>query len=173
MEKFMFWKKKQNPADSAAQHLANLIRTSVAGFTPEPPGEKVDLNTELFIRRNVAIAELVIITGLIKGNQAQKELILKSIVPAHLGEKSFEGYLFTIIVDDVENMHEISLITVEQRIPEYSQVVHGEPANKKSLEGNFFKWSQILSFEPTNEQINKAIEVCQYAAKSKRPNAEA
>lgn len=172
MDKFMFWKKKKNPADSAAQHLANLMGTSVAGFTPEPPNDKVDLNTELFIRNNVAIAGLVIITALVKGTPNQQARILNSVEPAHLGEKSLESYLFMIMADKLRNNREISLREVEQRILEHSQAVYGESANKESLEGDFYKWSQILSFEPSDEHIAAAIEKCQNSAKRSRRASE-
>jgi hypothetical protein len=167
MDRFMFWKKKKSPANSAAQHLANLMGTSVAGITPVTPNDKVDLDTELFLRGNVAIASLVVITGLAKGNHDQKALILKSIEPAYLGEKSFESYLFTIVAEEIKNNGDISFKRIEQRIPEYSRIVYNEPVSKASLDGDLFKWSQIFNFEPTDEHFAKAIEELQSSAKRK------
>lgn len=163
----MFWKKKKNPVESTVQHLANLMGTSVANFIPEPPNDKIDLETELFIRNNVAIASLVIIAGLIKGNSNQRMLILSSIEPDQLGKKSFENYLFTIITEKLRKNQEVASKTIKQRIPEYSQVIYGEPETRGSLEGNYFKWSQIQSFEPTDAQIARSIEQRQNWAKKR------
>jgi hypothetical protein len=151
--------KKKNPADSAAQHLANLIGTSVTGFVPQPPNDKVDLNTELFLRSNVAMASLAIISALIKGHQNQRELILKSVKPEYMGKKSFENYLFGFLSSELKEKGDISIPAIEKKIPEYSMVVYGEPTNEKTLEGDFFKWSQVLNFEPTDTQTTKAIEI--------------
>lgn len=167
MDKFMFWKKKKNPADSSAQHLANLLGTSVAGIIPKTPNDKVDLNTELFVRNNMAIASLAIISGLIKGSKSRRELILRSIKPEYLHERSFESYLFGLIAEELESKDDISASVIERRISEYSMVVYGEPSNERSLQGDFFKWSQILDFEPSDSQLNKGIEICQKQASDK------
>ncbi len=164
MDKLMFWKKKKKPVEGMAQALANLMGTSVAGFIPEPPHDQVDIESEL-LRHNVAIASLVILAGLIKGDPNQQALILSSIQPAHLGDKSFEQYLFTLIAETVRQNQNISREMIERRIPEFSQVIYGEPANKRTMEGDFFKWSQIQSFEPTSAQLAHAIELCQKRVK--------
>ena len=45
--------------------------------TMEGETRKIDLNTELFVRNNFAIAKLVIIVGLLKNDDRQIPLILK------------------------------------------------------------------------------------------------
>lgn len=165
----MFWKKKKNPADSAAQHLANLIGTSVAGFVPQPPYDKVDLDLELFVRNNSAIASLVVISGLIKGNQTQRESILQSVKPDYLSERSFESYLFRLISDELSDKGNISLDAIEKGIPQHSQIDYGEPPSKRLLQGYFFKWTQILNLEPTDDHISKAIEHLQKVARNNGP----
>jgi hypothetical protein len=164
-DKLMFWKKKKSPQDSAAQHLANLVGTSVAGFVPEVPNDRVDLDMELFTRNNSAIASLVIIAGLLKGNPSQQALIRNSIEPLHLGAKSLENYLFTIVAEELRNNQVVSPEAIKQRIPEYGTVVYGEPTDYRSLQGYLFKWSQIISFEPTDKQILTAIQICQNSGK--------
>ena len=73
--------------------------------------------------------------------------------------------MFKIISEELNNNRDLSVAALEKKIPEYSQVVYSEPANQKSLEGNFFQWSQILSFEPSEEHIVMAIERCKNRAK--------
>jgi hypothetical protein len=163
----MFWKKKRKPEDSAAQHLANLIGTSVAGFIPESPFNKVDLDFELFTRNNTAIASLVIISGLIKGDPTQREAILRSIKPDHLGNRSLESYLFRLISDELSDKGNVSLDAIEKSIPQHSQVDYGEPPNEKMLQGDYYKWNQILNFELTDAHISKAIDYLQKGSPDK------
>ncbi len=104
-------RKKYNPADSSAQHLANLIGTSVAGFIPETKSGKpytINLSTELFLRNNVAIAELVIISGLIKGEAEMRSMVFTQFKPEFFQEKSFEHYLVTIVLAKLNEKQELS-----------------------------------------------------------------
>ncbi len=166
----MFWKKKRNPGDSAAQHLANLLGTNLAGFTPKTiDGEtpKLDLNAELFVSNNVAIAELVIIAGLLKNDDDQRREILRFIEPEFMGEKSFEGYLFSLVRESLEDKAKVSLSKIGEKIPEYGPKVYGEALGRQSLEGYYFKWSQALSLEPTQAEVQKAIEIIRTVAEKK------
>ena len=165
--KLRFWKKKLNSADSSAQHLANLLGTSVAGLVPQPPNDKVDLDSEL-ARRNVAVAYLIVLSALVKGRPDQRDKILTTIQPAQLQERSFENYLFVFIRDRLGELGEIPMPRIEEIITSYETVVWGEPLDERSLRGYSFKWSQIMSFDPNDSQLNRAIELIQETSKRER-----
>jgi hypothetical protein len=92
-------KRSNNPADQAAKHLANLLATSVAGITPDSiNGARIyDIDGELFKGNNVAIAPLVVLSGLINGSNEQRKTILEKIVLPFYHQNSFENQLFDFI----------------------------------------------------------------------------
>jgi hypothetical protein len=63
-------------------------------------------------------------------------------------------------MDSLNENSLVSLSEIRELIPKFEENVYGEDlSNQKSLKGNNYKWSQILSFEPTQAEINKAIEL--------------
>ena len=132
LKKLMFWKRKYNPAESAARHLANLLGTSVSGFVPDPPYDHVDLDIELS-RRNVSIASLVVISGLVNGNEELQKKVGNTIRPDHFREKSFEKYLFAIISNQLSDTGRVSIQEIERLIPDFRPSVNGELSDKRSL----------------------------------------
>lgn len=164
----VFQRRRENPADSSAQHLANLLGTSVAGFIPETKAGKLprlNLSTELFFRHNLAIAQLVILSGLIKGDSKQREMICRTIKPEFLGNKTFPNYLFSLAVKLMEETQDISIEVLSSNIPDFGPRIWGEPLDRRSLKGHYFQWSQILDFEPTPGQVEQAIKLCLEQAK--------
>ena len=163
-------KKSKNPADSLAQHLANLIGTSVAGFVPEASdgsAHEIDLNTELFRNNNMAIARLVVVSGLVQGDSAAKTRILKMIKPDYLGEKSFSAYLFSYAAELLGEAGKISIEKVEASISDYGPKVFGKPLDKNFVMGVHYKWSQIMNFHPTAKQLDRSIHLCRIDAREK------
>jgi len=156
--KHKFWERKQNPADAAAKQLANLLGTSVSGFVPDPPNDHPDLEKEL-LRSNVVMARLVIISGLVNGDKGLKAKIITGIQINHFPEGSFERYLYGIALGQFKNNGEVSVQAVEKLIPDFGPLVNGEPLNKRSLLGCNYKWSQILQIKPTENQIERAIDL--------------
>ncbi len=159
-------------AEQAAQHLANLLGRSVAGYTPSsnagdelPP--QIDLNTELFKRRNVSIASLVVIAGLLRANRLHREAILQSAKPEFFWEKSFDRFLYERIRAALREHNDISMSDLEACIQEYEPAVYGQPANEHSLQGHRSTLVQILKFQPTPAQIERAIELRRIWAKGK------
>lgn len=164
----MIWRKRKNPADSSAQHLANLLGASVAGFIPETKNGKppiVNLSTELFMRNNVSIAELVVLSCLIKGGDENRSVVLHEFQPEFLPVKSFERYLCTIILTQLQTNGIVSIAEIELKIEDFGIKVWGEPLKNKEKRGYLFRWNQILTFEPTVSQAERAIILCRNNAK--------
>jgi len=159
----MFWKKRKDPSNRSAQHSRSLFGLSMA-HTPEMvDGEthQVDVNTELFAKNNIAMAKLVVIAGLLMNDVGQRSEILRLVEAEMMGEKSFEGYLFSRIRESLKDNARVSLSEIAEKIPGYVSEVDGEATRSKSLEEYYYKWSQILSMEPTHAEVQKALEIIQ------------
>ena len=156
-------KRKLSPAESSAQHLANLMGTSVAGFVPVSTSGAslpvLDLDVELFKRNNVAIASLVILSSLVKGDQEQREECLRRTRVEYFNEKSLDRFLFETIVEYHRATGQVPVQDVRARILEYGPQVWGEASDERELTGHYFMWAQIVSFSPTTAQVERAIEL--------------
>jgi hypothetical protein len=160
----------KSAADSAAQHLANLTGRSVAGLTPKSQTGGVptlDLSEELFRRRNVAVASLVILAALLHGNAEQQNGILQRVKPASLGEKSFDHFLFEKMADTLSAGKLLVAADMAASIEAYGPTVWGEPSNARSLQGARFTWKQVLELRPTPVQVERAIELREMWARAK------
>lgn len=121
---------------------------------------KLDLEVELFRRRNVWIASFVILAGLLKGDKQQRQGYSKILTPGHFDPKSLSKYLFEKIIKYLDKNENVPISELEVWIPEYAIEVWGEtPPDERMLYSNQLTLRQILSFNPTEEQINRAIEL--------------
>lgn len=143
------------------RHLADLIGTSVSGVTPST--DAIDLDEELHINRNMAIASLVIISALFKSDHATREIIKEQIRAEYLRQKSIEWFLFIELVRIYENENEVSFQKFEDIVSRFAQEVWGQPSD----EGDQYKLTQIVSFNPTPTQLMRAIELRRLWAKRK------
>lgn len=163
---------QRNPAEQAAQNLANLLGRSVAGFIPSSndDGESLpplDLDIELFRRRNVSLASVVVMAGLLRSKETRRQAILRHITPEYFGEKSFDRFLFERIATRLHQHEDISLSEIETSVTEFGPTVYGEPSDERSLVGYRFTVTQILSLAPSPRQIDQAIELRKIWARKK------
>jgi hypothetical protein len=119
----------------------------------------LDLDIELFRRRNVSIASLVILSGLLKADRQQREKYIAILSPRHFDPKSLSRYLYEKIIQYLRENETIPIEEMEKWIPEYSTQVWGEPAEGRVLFGDHYTLRQILNFEPTEAQVYRAIEL--------------
>jgi hypothetical protein len=121
---------------------------------------KLDLNIELFQRNNVWIASFVILAGLLKGARQQREQFLSILSPFHFDPKSLARYLYTKFALSLQGNETIPISILENWIPQYATEVWGEsPPEERMLFSNHLKLRQILSLNPTEEQVYRAIEL--------------
>lgn len=122
--------------------------------------QTLDLEMELFRRQNVWIASFVILAGLLKEDQKQQLNYLDMITPDYFDLKSLSRYLFEKIVSYIKRNETIPVSEIENWIPEYAIQVWGEsPVDERMLFANQFTLRQILSFNPTEKQVFRAIEL--------------
>lgn len=124
----------------------------------------LSLDVELFQRNNVSIAFLVIISGLIK-NVKQRQDIIGQVKPIYINVP-FNRYLYEIVIDELNEKGEIDITPILSRIPDFELKFYGTPSDERSLRSKYFTFAQVLNFEPTPEQVSKAISmVVAYARK--------
>jgi hypothetical protein len=120
----------------------------------------LDLDIELFRRRNVGIASLVILSALIRSNKYQRDRLLEFLTTQYFDPKSLPQYLFEKIVMHLQKSDFLSEDELEKWIPDYSVEVWGISSPKgRSLFADHFTLRQILNFEPNEEQVKRAIEL--------------
>jgi hypothetical protein len=119
----------------------------------------LDLDIELFKRRNVTIASLIILAAILKANKPQREKLLDRLTPQHFDPKLLPKYLFEKIVLYLQENESVPISEMEKWIPEFSIEVWGEIPSERSLFGRHLTLRQILSFNPTEDQVNRAIEL--------------
>ena len=120
----------------------------------------LDLDIELFRRRNVGIASLVIISALHKANKQQRTNLLEIISPRYFDPKSLPKYLFEKIVEYLHENEYVPEAQLEDWIPEYfSQVWDESPPQGRMLFGSHLTLRQILNFDPNEKQTYRAIEL--------------
>jgi hypothetical protein len=121
---------------------------------------KLDLDHELFLMHNIWIASFVILAGLLKGDRQQQQRLLSILKPAYFNPKSLPRYLFEKIASYLEVHEAVPEPVLEGWIPQYAIEVWGDSSqNERLLFGDQLKLRQILSFNPTEEQVNRAIEL--------------
>jgi hypothetical protein len=166
----------------AAQHLANLLGTSVAGHLPESIGDvtyssllsfgkllpNLNLDVELFRNNNVGLAALVVLAALIMDEKSQRDHIVQSIGSEHFWPKSFELHLFQRLLSYFAEHNDITSFDFSKMISDYGLEVWGEPSNEQSLLGKYFKLAQIINLAPTATQVERAIELRRIWLNTKR-----
>jgi len=121
---------------------------------------KLDLDIEMFRRRNVWIASYVILAGLLKGNRKQRQEYLEVLTPRYFDPKSLPRYLFEKIVSYLAEHESIPESVLESWIPEYSiEVWDKNPPSERTVFFDQLTLRQVLSFNPTEEQVTRAIEL--------------
>ena len=128
----------------------------------------IDLELELYKRNNVAIANLVVLSALMKGEKKQQKMIMERLKPDYLlGPKSIYSYLFRIISEEINQDGKVDISSIIERIPEHGPQVYGEPLDQRSLQGDYRNFARILYINPTAEQVEKAVDMVEgYAIKS-------
>jgi hypothetical protein len=122
----------------------------------------LDLDIELFRRRNVRIASLVILSALLKSEKLQREILLGIVTSRYFDPKSLPSYLFEKITIYLKEQDTIPVPVLENWIPEYSYEVWGEsPPEERMLFGHNLTLRQILNFDPNQDQTYRAIELRQ------------
>jgi hypothetical protein len=107
----------------------------------------VDLDIELFRRRNVRLASLVILSALLKSEKHQREILLEILTRAYFDPKSLPRYFFDKIAIYLKEHESVPVSVLEKWIPEYSFEVWGEsPPDDRMLFGNNLTLRQILNF---------------------------
>jgi hypothetical protein len=120
----------------------------------------LDLDFELFRRQNVAIASLVILSALLKSNKVKRDELLKTLTNLYFDPQSLNSYLFEKIADYFKEHDTVPVSVLENWIPEYLFEVWGQsPPNGRSLFGDNLNLREILSFDPTDEQTKRAMEL--------------
>lgn len=119
----------------------------------------LDLDIELFKRQNVSIASRVIISGLLKSTREQRDIYIAILNPLYFDQKSLLLFLFNKIINYLRENEIIPIEEMEKWIPEYSTQVWGEVSRGRVLIGEYFTLRQILTFEPTDAQVMRAIEL--------------
>jgi hypothetical protein len=114
------------------------------------------LDVELYKRNNVSIAFLVLISGLIKGIDRQE--ILRRVKPDYINVP-FNRYLYEIVAENLKSSGEIDVQLIIDRIPDFGPIVYGETSKESSIYADYFTLAQILDFQPTSSQIDKAIDM--------------
>jgi hypothetical protein len=124
----------------------------------------LNLDEELYERNNVVLAFLVVISSLIK-NEAKRQEILSRVNPDYIGI-TFYRYLFEIVAEELKRNDEINIYSMIDSIPKFGPKIYGTKSNRRSLKGHYFTLAQILDFEPTPDQVSKAIDMVINTAKS-------
>jgi hypothetical protein len=78
----------------------------------------------------------------------------------------FNRYLFEIVADELNKNGEIDVISILNKIPNFGPRVYGSSLDERSLRSKYYTFAQVLNFEPSPEQVSKAIDmVVRYARK--------
>ena len=139
-------------ADRAAKHLANLIGASVAGQQPE---RSPILSEELFVRRNVILASLVIVAGYLNGDARTRDLLSRQVDPILLREKSIEWYMYRAMAALQAERGDFSQDDVQHALTQFGPDVWGEPTEELSAS----RWNQITLLRPSQAELLQAIEL--------------
>lgn len=120
---------------------------------------KLDLEVEIFQRRNVWIASYVILAGLLKGNKEQRKRFLSILAPHYFDSKSLARYVFEKLCEYLQKHEQVPEAELEKWIPQYSIEVWGSPSSERMFFSDQLRLRQILSFNPTEEQVIRAIKL--------------
>jgi len=133
--------------------LADLVGTSVGGISPS--SDDINLDDELFLSMNMAIASIVIISELIMNSYDLRNTIRREIDSKYLKSKSIEWFLFNEIVEKLNRNEVVEKKELEAITSRYTQEIWGKDSRKE----HDYKINQILRLHPTRNQIIRAIEL--------------
>lgn len=156
-----FGSKDEFLADEAARKLAELLGTSVAGKIPS--GAELDLDVELHIRNNMSIASMCVLAALTGADDEMRSLVLRRIRSDHFREKTIEAYLFDRLSRRLEAQDQISRDEIFEDLAAYGPSVWDERTDR----GTVYKVNQILSLDPSIDQLTRAIELLELRASEK------
>ena len=153
-------------AEGAARHLANLIGTEVAGFTPvtRSGGEpQLDLDVEL-ARHNIEVGRLTILAALVAAEAPERSQLLKTVTPDLFRDKSFDQFLYSRIAAAHRQGQTLSPSELEACVQEFGHAVWNEPSDERSLQGHRFTVTQVLNLRPTRSHVEHSISLVQTLA---------
>ncbi len=113
---------------------------------------RVNLDFELFVRRNIFLARFVVLNALIQNDQACQAELLKRLHPEHF-TNSFTRFLFQNIVEMIRSQGRVDIQELRRRIPSYA------PNDPQFTRGCLANFDHILSLKPTPEHIERAVEM--------------
>jgi hypothetical protein len=120
----------------------------------------LDLEIELFRRKNVWIASFVILAGLLKADQQLQQKYFEMLTPSYFDPKSLSRFLYAKIAVNLRGNETIRDSELENWIPEYAVEVWGEsPIDERMLFANQLTLRQILSFNPSKKQVIQAMKL--------------
>jgi hypothetical protein len=129
---------------------------------------QLDLDAELE-RHNVAVAQLLILANLIKGDQDQRKAIIVSIDAICFDPQLFPQFLFRKIVgylhEDINR--KIPVKWIVSQIEDFYKQTYNVAPPKQGFQGELFRCAQILDFSPSPTQVLRAIELRKAWAKRK------
>jgi len=150
------------------QNLSTYLGISILGIKPKERRTSSDLakfpylpdlENELFLRNNLAFAQIAILSGLVHMDTQTKERILATSDINGFRKKSFERYLFELMAREYSNTGKVDIDTIQEKIPDYVPVIYGEPTSNRTLYGTYYNWALILKLHPTRSQVSRAIEL--------------
>lgn len=149
---------KENQTKDQVRLIANLSPLPASG-RPNNTIPDMDLEVELFEHQRVIVSDLVVLAGLLKGNDEQKQLILQSV------QEDFFCFPFGGILFDAMR----SSYTDHRRIDtdEVIQHVHNMTKEDKSRASILANWRIVQDLTPTNQQVEQAISLIRRAATRK------
>jgi hypothetical protein len=113
---------------------------------------EVDLDIELSVRRNISLARLVVLNVLAYARQPYQTEVLKHLHPEHF-RNAFDRFLFENMVDMIRNRGQVDVEELRRRIPSFA------PEATEFIEGCLANYAQMLSFNPTPEQVERAFDL--------------
>jgi hypothetical protein len=118
----------------------------------------VDLDYELKCN-NVVMAELAILSVLLKAGTPQRKIVLACITPDRFHRKSLTRFIFEKALEYLQQNETVPEEVMEKWVPEFSLQVYGEISSGRALSGNNFNLRLALSLNPTLNQFANAVEI--------------
>jgi DNA-directed RNA polymerase subunit H (RpoH/RPB5) len=117
----------------------------------------LDLDEELYERNNISIAFLVVISGLIK-NENQRQEILERVRIEYMGVPKVR-YLYAVAATEIKRNGSVDVKILLDSIPDFEPIVYGDKSTENSRKSEYYTLAQILYFQPTADQVSKAIDM--------------
>jgi hypothetical protein len=113
---------------------------------------EIDLDEELFLRRNPVQAVFVILNRLANNDLTYRATILERIKPAMLVTNAWR-FIFRNMVEMIHEQGQVDIEQIKQRIPDFA------PGENEFTAGNLANFQLALTFNPTPEQVERALEI--------------